>query len=99
LNQRAVSIEPSEGGLTDTSASAAEPRVSRNNIQVEHIRIDSDKPYGEVRAALEKLPRFDDRIRALLNYGEIARVKTELKKIQGDAGLVVFSFATHGDWL
>jgi uncharacterized protein (DUF302 family) len=93
-----------ECGLTDTasvatSASANEPKVSRNNIQVEHIRIDSDKSYGEVRAALEKLPRFDDRIRALLHYGEIARVKAELKKIQGDAGLVIFSVATHGDWL
>jgi uncharacterized protein (DUF302 family) len=94
----------SECGLTDTtsvgtSASANEPTVSRNNIRVEHIRIDSYKPYDEVRAALEKLPRFDDRIRALLHYGEIARVKTELKRIQGSAGLVIFSFATHGDWL
>ena len=63
----------SECGLTATtsvatSASASEPKVSRNNIQVEHIRIDFDKSYGEVRAALEKLPRFDDRIRALLHY-------------------------------
>ena len=80
-------------------ATSSEPTVSRNNIQVEHIRIDSGKSYGEVRAALEKLPRFDDRIRALLHYGEIARVKAELKKLQGDAGLVIFSVATHGDWL
>ena len=94
----------SECGLTDTasvatSTSANEPKISRNNIQVEHIRIDSVKSYGEVRAALEQLPRFDDRIRALLHYGEIARVKAELKKIQGDADLVIFSLATHGDWL
>ena len=94
----------SEYGLTATasvatSASANEPKVSRNNIQVEHIRIDSDKPYCEARAALEKLPKFDDRIRALLHYGEIARVKTELNTLQGDAGLVIFSVAAHGDWL
>ena len=93
-----------ECGLTDTasvgtSASVNEPKVSRNNIQVEHIRIDSDKPYCEARAALEKLPKFDDRIRALLHYGEIARVKTELNTLQGDAGLVIFSVAAHGDWL
>ena len=78
----------SECGLTDTasvatSASANEPKVSRNNIQVEHIRIDSDKPYGEVRAALEKLPIFDDRIRALLHYGEIARVKPTFPRFRG----------------
>jgi uncharacterized protein (DUF302 family) len=79
--------------------SASEPKVKRSDIQVEHIRIDTDKPYGEVRAALETLPRFDDRIRVLLQYGEIARVKTELIKIQGDAGLTIFSVAMHGDWL
>jgi hypothetical protein len=82
-----------------SSVSANEPKVCRNNIQIEHIRIDSDKSFGEVRAALEKLPKFDDRIRVLLHYGEIARVKAELEKIQGDAGLVIFSVATHGDWL
>ena len=52
-----------ERGLMDTavatSASANEPKVSRNNIPVEHIRIDSDKPYGEAGAALEKLPKFE----------------------------------------
>jgi uncharacterized protein (DUF302 family) len=77
----------------------AEPKVSRDNIVVVHIRIDSSKPYDEARAALERLPKFDDRIRALLQYGEIARVKAELAKIQGDAGLVIFSVATHGEWL
>jgi uncharacterized protein (DUF302 family) len=98
--RRAVSkYGPTATAAVATSASATEPKVSRNSIQVEHIRIDSHKSYGDVRAALEKLPRFDDRIRALLHYGEIARVKAELKKIQGDAGLVIFSVATHGDWL
>jgi len=93
-----------KGGLTDkahmaTSASANEPKVSHSNFRVEHIRIDSDKSYCEARTALEKLPRFDDRIRALLHYEEFARVEAELKRIQGDAGLVIFSIATHGDWL
>ena len=98
--RRAVSeYGPTLTAAVATSASATEPKVSRNSIQVEHIRIDSHKSYGDVRTALEKLPRFDDRIRALLHYGEIARVKAELKKLQGDAGLVIFSVATHGDWL
>jgi hypothetical protein len=47
-------------------------------------------------AASASLP---GRIRALLHYGEIARVKAELMKIQGDADLVIFSIATLGDWL
>ena len=91
--------DPADTKSVATSASINEPRVRRSNILVEHIRIDSDKSYDQVRVTLEQLPRFDDRIRALLHYGEIARVKAELEKIQGDAGLVIFSIATHGDWL
>ncbi len=80
-------------------AEVSAPKVTTSEIKVEHIRIESDKPYAEVRAALEKLvPRFDDRIRVLLQYGEISRVKTELEKVQGTAGLVIFSVAPHGDW-
>jgi uncharacterized protein (DUF302 family) len=85
--------------IPEAGLSTDEPKVSRNTIEVEHIRIDSDKPYDDVRAALDRLPRFDERIRVLLHYGEFARAKSELKKIQGDAGLTVFSVAAHGDWL
>ncbi|MFG1372789.1 DUF302 domain-containing protein [Xanthobacter oligotrophicus] len=81
-------------------ADAVEPKVAATSIKVEHVRIESAKPYAEVRAALEKLvPRFDDRIRVLLQYGEIGRVKVELEKVQGSAGLVIFSVAPHGDWV
>jgi hypothetical protein len=76
-----------------------EPKVSSDDISVEHIRIVSDKPHVEVRKALENLPKSDDRTRAFLHYGEFERVTVELNKIQSDAGLVIFSVATHGDWL
>ncbi|OSJ18127.1 hypothetical protein BST63_06670 [Bradyrhizobium canariense] len=75
------------------------PRTSLSTISVEHIRIDSIKSYAETRAALERLPHFDDRTRTLMQYGDIAKVRSALGEIQGDAGLVVFSVATHGDWL
>ncbi|WP_424631784.1 hypothetical protein [Bradyrhizobium sp. SYSU BS000235] len=74
-------------------------KVSSENISIEDVRIISGKPFDDVRVALEKPPRFDDRIRALLHYGDITRVKAELNRIQGDAGLVIFSVAAHGDWL
>jgi hypothetical protein len=62
------------------------PTVTPSIIHVEHIRIDSARSYAEVRAALElKYSKFDDRIRGLLQYGEITRVKTELERIRGDA--------------
>ena len=81
------------------SDSPSLPSVSRQQLLVEHVRIDSEKPYLETRTALETLPRFDERIRAHLQHGDIERVKAELRTIQGDAGLVIFAIATHGDWL
>ncbi|TWI71294.1 hypothetical protein IQ16_02913 [Bradyrhizobium huanghuaihaiense] len=75
------------------------PKPSLSTISVEHIRIDSIKSYADTRATLEGLPHFDDRIRTLLQYGDIDKVRSALQKIQGDAGLVSFSVATHGDWL
>jgi uncharacterized protein (DUF302 family) len=74
-------------------------KVRRRIVAVEHIRIDSARSYEEVLASLENLPRFDDQIRVLLHEGETARVRAELEKLQGDAGLTLFSVAAHGDWL
>lgn len=76
-----------------------EPNVSHTTIQVEHIRINSQKPYAEVKNALDKLPTFDNGIRDLLRAGEIAKARNELGKLPGKAGLIIFSVATHGDWI
>ncbi|GEP57628.1 hypothetical protein RSO01_47940 [Reyranella soli] len=73
--------------------------IQRKAILVEHLRIDSNRRYDEVQAALAALPQFDNRIRGLLRDGEIDRVRSELRATQGAAHLVVFSIATHGDWL
>ena len=73
--------------------------IQRKAIVVEHIRIDSNRRYDDVQAALAALPQFDNRIRGLLRDGEIDRVRSELRAIQGAAHLIVFSIATHGDWL
>jgi len=81
------------------SAAVSGSIVQRRAILVEHIRIDSNRRYDDVRAALELLPQFDNRIRGLLRDGEIDRVRSELKAIQGNAHLVIFSIAAHGDWL
>jgi hypothetical protein len=80
-------------------APGREPQVSRKSLQVEHIRIDTARSFEDVRAALDRLPKFDDAIRGLLRDGDISRVRDELTRIQGDAGLTIFAVATHGDWL
>ena len=94
-----IDRQPNPMHPASVPAPAATSTVRRDVIQVEHIRIDSSRRFDDVRISLEKLPRFDDRIRALLHEGEIERVRSDLKAIQGDAGLVVFSIAMHGDWL
>jgi hypothetical protein len=75
------------------------PKVSRKSIGVEHVRIDTSKPYDRVRDALDQLPRFDEGIRRLLQEGRIDDVRAALTGLQGEAGLTIFSVATHGDWL
>ena len=82
-----------------TSASQSLPKVTRGSVIVEHIRVDSAKPYCDTRATLETLPHFDDGIRTLLRHGDIEHVKSALEIIQGAAGLVIFSVTTQGDWL
>ena len=99
-----MSDTTSERGLTATpgaarSGAVGAPQVRLSTIQVEHIRIDSSKSYDEVVTELAKLPWFDEKIRAFLQHGDVVHVKSMLTKIQGDAGLVIFAVATHGDWL
>jgi uncharacterized protein (DUF302 family) len=81
------------------SAAVSGSIIQRKAILVEHIRIDSNRCYDDVQTALEALPQFDNRIRGLLRDGEIDRVRSELQAIQGDAHLIIFSIAAHGDWL
>jgi len=85
--------------VVDVVSANGSPKVTRTALPVEHIRIDTARSYEEVLAALECLPRFDDRIRLLLRNGETEQVNAELEKLQGDVGLTLFSVATHGDWL
>jgi uncharacterized protein (DUF302 family) len=75
------------------------PKVLRKRVQIEHVTIVSQSGYEDVRDALDQLPRFDERIRVLLQFGDAERALSELKRIEGDVGLTVFSRATHGDWL
>lgn len=75
------------------------PTVSRSSIGVEHICIVSERSYADVIAGIEQLPKFDERIRDHLRYHAIPLAIKELEALQGPDELVVFSVATHGDWL
>jgi len=68
--------------------------VSTRSISVDHVTIRSDKSFQEVRAKLETLlPRIDDGIFVLLQYGESDRARREL---EAGAPLSIFGQRNHG---
>lgn len=67
---------------------------STRSISVEHVTIGSNKPFEDVRAKLETLvPRIDDGIFTLLQYGESERARQEL---EASAPLSIFGQRNHG---
>ena len=71
-----------------------DPVVSQRAIQVEHVSIESARSFAEVKAALENgVPQPDAGILALLQQGEIDRVRSEL---EGGPELAIFSSRDHG---
>ena len=66
-------------------------------IEVEHIRIESTKPFAEVKAALEALvPVLDPAIPEALRRGDIGRANEAL--LRGPE-LAIFSTRDHGGLL
>jgi uncharacterized protein (DUF302 family) len=82
----------------------AEPRtdmrISTVEINVEHVTIDTDKPYLEVTARIEgELKRLDDTYRTLLRENRIDEVRSKLAQGAQPNGLMLHYIAPHGDWL
>ncbi|HET6389353.1 DUF302 domain-containing protein [Hyphomicrobium sp.] len=76
--------------MTDKSAST---RI----ISVDHVTIGSSKSFEDVQAKLETLlPRMDDRIFILLQYGESERARREL---EAGPPLSIFLQRDHGGLL
>jgi len=71
----------------------ADPVVTRQVRQVEHVRIDSTKTFTQVEAALEgAIPQLDPAIAAALANGEEARAK----ELERGAELFIFLKRDHG---
>jgi uncharacterized protein (DUF302 family) len=81
------------------TAMAANLQVTSTPLSVEHIKIVSSKPYAEVKANVEKLGRFDDRVRTFLKNNDIEGLRAALKEIAGADGLAIHYVAPHGDLL
>jgi uncharacterized protein (DUF302 family) len=73
------------------------PVVSQRRIHVEHSRIETSKPFAEVKAALEELaPALDPIIPEALRRGDIAGAKVALRH---GPELAIFSARDHGGLL
>ena len=71
-----------------------DPVITQQTIHVEHVRIESVKPYAEVKAALEELvPPLDPIIPEALRQGDIGRAKQALQR---GPELAIFSARDHG---
>lgn len=68
--------------------------LSKRTIIVEHVTIRSSKSFDVVRTKLEALlPRVDDGIFTLLQYGESERA---LRELEASPPLSIFGFRDHG---
>jgi len=74
-----------------------DPVIIQRTTQVEHIKIESEKSFSDVRTALESLvPQLDARIFVLLQYGESDRARKELER---GPELSIFGSRDHGGLL
>ncbi|WP_020176087.1 DUF302 domain-containing protein [Methyloferula stellata] len=72
----------------------ADPVVTRHAIEVEHVRIESQKSFDEVKAALERMvPQLNTRTLELLGQGEAA---SALKLLEAGPDLSIFLARDHG---
>ena len=74
-----------------------DPLITQRTVDVEHIKIESSKPFAEVKAALEELvPPLDPTISEALRQGDIGRAKEALRR---GPEVAIFSARDHGGLL
>jgi uncharacterized protein (DUF302 family) len=80
-------------------------RVSDSNrekqmgkVMIEHIHVKTEKPFGEVTAALEaRMGKFDPAVyEELRSGGDPEAVRTRLEGMAGSSGFMLFRTSDHG---
>ena len=67
-------------------------------ITIEHIHVETEKPFGEVTAALEaRMGKFDPAVYEELRSGaDPEAVRTRLEEMAGPSGFMLFRTSDHG---
>ena len=82
--------------LTATKVAVADPIVTQQALQIEHVKIETTKPFAEVEAALDRaLPQLDPAIRAAIANGD----EQHAKEIERGTELYIFLKRDHGELL
>jgi Domain of unknown function DUF302 len=90
----AMLVSGSFVALVPMTAQSAEPTQTNQTIAVEHIRIESAKPFADVRAALERsVPPLNLGVVKALREGDTAQIRHEQE--QGPE-LSIFLVRDHG---
>jgi uncharacterized protein (DUF302 family) len=65
---------------------------------VDHVRLTTDKPFGDVTKAFEQqVGRFDpDVYKALAEGGDAERAKAKIEAMAGPSGFMLFASHNHG---
>src|SRR6266481_3958567 len=67
-------------------------------VMVEHVTVETEKPFGEVTAALEaRMGKFDPAVYEQLQKGaDTEAVRARLEKMVGPSGFMLFRTSDHG---
>ena len=72
--------------------------MTESQFRVIHVRVTSDRPFADVRAAFERrLGRFEpDVYESLAEGGDPAEVRARLEAMAGPSGFMLFGTTDHG---
>jgi uncharacterized protein (DUF302 family) len=67
-------------------------------VTIEHVHVETEKPFGEVAAALEaRMGKFDQAVYDELRSGaDPEAVRTRLERMAGPSGFMLFRTSDHG---
>ena len=91
------------GGVFGSTAAHCQKGKEMNTarISVDHVRLTTDKPFGDVTKAFEQqVGRFDpDVYKALAEGGDAEGAKAKIEAMTGPSGFMLFATHNHGAFL
>ena len=72
--------------------------MNESRFMVDHVRLESDKPFEDVAKAFERqLGRFDpDVAKPLIAGGDVEEVRAKIEAMAGPSGFMLFGTTDHG---